>query len=211
MEINTLWDKALGLVEGWLRAERGAEEAQPMGKLAKRVYRSFNARFWYAQCGHLHDVIDGDQGDDQACRPNQVFVVSLPNPVIDHACREAVLSVVRDRLLTPVGLRSLAPGNADYKAKYHGDPRSRDAAYHQGTVRRWLIGPFIDPWLDVHPEERSGARCIPYGLTDHLAKACIGSVGEVFDAEPPFMPGAAWPTGVGVAEVLRCCVKSAPS
>jgi len=79
-----------------------------------------------------------------------------------------VLEVVRQRLLTPWGLRSLAPGEPDYKPTYHGDLRSRDAAYHQGTVWPWLIGPFIDAWLKVHPDDRTGGRGFLQGLADHL-------------------------------------------
>jgi predicted glycogen debranching enzyme len=210
VEINALWYNALRLLEGWLRQECGAEPAQPIGELANRVYRSFNERFWYAEGSYLYDVIDGVRGDDAACRPNQVFAIALPNPVLDRSRWEAVLSVVRNRLLTPVGLRSLAPGHPDYKAKYYGDLRSRDAAYHQGTVWSWLIGPFIDAWLKVHPEDRTGARRFLEGPTDHLAQACIGSISEVFDAEEPFTPRGCVAQAWGVAEVLRCWVKTAP-
>ncbi len=93
------------------------------------------------------------------------------------------MQIVRDRLLTPVGLRSLAPGHADYKSKYYGDLRARDAAYHQGTVWAWLIGPFVDAWLKVHPGDRAGARRLLEGFDQHLGEACVGSIGEVFDAE----------------------------
>ena len=121
-----------------------------------------------APAGYLYDVVDGEHGDDPACRPNQVFAISLDNPVLDRARWAAVVQVVHDRLLTPVGLRSLAPGHPDYKAKYFGDLRSRDAAYHQGTVWAWLIGPFVDAWLQGasrRPRRRAAAprrlRCAP--------------------------------------------------
>ena len=68
------------------------------------------------------------------------------------------MRIVRDRLVTPVGLRSLAPGDSDYKARYFGDLRARDAAYNQGTVWAWLIGPFLDAWLKLHPDDRAGLR-----------------------------------------------------
>ena len=89
--------------------------------------------------------------------PIRSSAISLPNPVLDPSRWGPVLSVVHDRLLTPVGLRSLAPGSPDYKARYFGDLRARDAAYHQGTVWAWLIGPFVDAWLKVHPDDRAGA------------------------------------------------------
>jgi predicted glycogen debranching enzyme len=113
-----------------------------MNEMADRVRESFNQRFWYEQGGYLFDVVDAENGgNDDACRPNQIFAISLDHPVLDEARWKSVMDVVTDRLLTPVGLRSLAPGHPDYKAKYYGDLRSRDAAYHQGTVWAWLIGP----------------------------------------------------------------------
>ena len=99
-----------------------------------------------------------------ACRPNQLFAISLDHPVLDRDRWEPVLDVVRERLLTPVGLRSLAPGHPDYKPKYFGDLRSRDAAYHQGTVWAWLIGPFIDAWLRVHPGDHGRRPRFPARL-----------------------------------------------
>ncbi len=210
VEINALWYNALRLVEGWLRQERGDETARPFGDLARRVYESFNARFWNEKAGYLYDVVDGERGDDAALRPNQVFAISLPHPVLERSRWERVVAVVRKALLTPVGLRSLAPGQPDYKAKYYGDLRSRDAAYHQGTVWSWLIGPFIDAWLKVHPNDRETARGFLTGLVEHLSEACIGTISEVFDAEPPFVPRGCVSQAWGVAEVLRAWVKTAP-
>jgi glycogen debranching enzyme len=120
-----------------------------------------------------------------------------------------VLEVVRSRLLTPVGLRSLAPGHRDYKARYDGDLRSRDAAYHQGTVWGWLIGPFVDAWLKVHPDDKAGARKWLEGYIPHLDEAGIGTISEIFDAEAPFMPRGCAAQAWSVAEVLRCWIKTA--
>src|SRR5204862_6554600 len=102
---------------------------------------------------------------------------------------KAVVDVVRERLLTPVGLRSLAPGDPDFKPTYHGDLKTRDAAYHQGTVWAWLIGPFVDAWLKVHPEDRRGARKILEGFVPHLDEACGGSIIEDLDAAAPVRAG----------------------
>jgi glycogen debranching enzyme len=113
------------------------------------------------------------------------------------------MTVVKDRLLTPVGLRSLAPGSRDYKAKYYGDLRSRDAAYHQGTVWGWLIGPYIDAWLKLHPDDRTGARALLNGFDAHLSQACVGSISEIFDAESPYIPRGCVAQAWSVAEVLR--------
>src|SRR5205823_1221877 len=139
--------------------------------------------------GYLFDVVDTDGGgNDRKCRPNQVFAIALPHPVLARERWERVMRTVRDRLLTPVGLRSLAPGDPDYKSRYDGDLRARDAAYHQGTVWAWLLGPWIDAWLKVHPDDVAGARrfldgCI--GALDHFG---LGTIGEIFDADTPFAP-----------------------
>ena len=157
VEINALWYNALRLLEGWLASASDAA-ADPMKAAADRAYESFNRRFWNEATGYLWDVVDGEKGDDPACRPNQVLAVSLDHPVLERSRWKAVVHTVRERLLTPVGLRSLAPGHPDYKSKYYGDLRARDAAYHQGTVWAWLIGPFIDAWLRVHPGQLAECR-----------------------------------------------------
>jgi predicted glycogen debranching enzyme len=209
VEINALWYNALCLLQQWLREEHGDDAARPVAEQAERVRRSFNERFWYPAGGYLYDMVDGEQGDDPACRPNQVFAVSLPHPVLDPARWRPVMDVVAERLLTPVGLRSLAPGHPDYHPQYYGDLRARDAAYHQGTVWAWLIGPYVDAWLKLHPDDRRGARRFLEGLVAHLGDACIGQVSEVFDAEPPFTPRGCIAQAWSVAEVLRCWLKTA--
>jgi predicted glycogen debranching enzyme len=208
VEINALWYNALRLLEGWIRNQRGDEAARLLARQAERCRQSFNRRFWNEKGGYLYDVVDGPQGDDPACRPNQVLAISLPHAVLDRSHWEPVLQVVKEKLLTPVGLRSLSRDNPDYKPTYYGDLRSRDAAYHQGTVWGWLIGPFIDAWLKVHPEDRVGARRQLGGLIDHLSEACVGSISEIFDAEPPFHPRGCVAQAWSVAEALRCWVKT---
>ncbi len=117
--------------------------------------------------------------------------------------------MVRERLLTPMGLRTLAPDHPDYKATYDGDLRARDAAYHQGTVWPWLIGPFVDAWLRAHPEDRARARHVLDRFWSHLDEACVGSISEIFDAEPPFTPRGCIAQGWSVAEVLRALILTA--
>jgi len=206
VEINALWYNALRLMEGWLDriGERGAPE---MKAAADRARASFQRRFWNPDTGALFDVIDGEGGDDPACRPNQLFAISLPNPVLDPERWASVLEVVERELLTPVGLRSLSRSHPDYKRNYHGDLLTRDAAYHQGTVWSWLIGPYIDALLRVRPDDGAGARRALDGLLGHLGENCIGFVSEVFDAEEPFTPGGCVAQAWGVAELLRCLLK----
>src|SRR5688572_21732684 len=116
VEINALWYNALRLLEQWVAEEQGEKAAEPLRAQADRVRLSFNRRFWHERRGHLYDVVDGEQGDDEACRPNQLLAIALTHPVLDEARWSSVLEVVLERLLTPVGLRSLAPGHPDYKA-----------------------------------------------------------------------------------------------
>jgi glycogen debranching enzyme len=108
-----------------------------------------------------------------------------------------------------MGLRSLAPGDPAYKEKYDGDLRARDAAYHQGTVWAWLIGPFIDAWMKVNPGNPSQARFFLEGFTGYQNDACIGSISEIFDAQSPFTPRGCIAQAWSVAEVLRCWLKTA--
>ena len=208
VEINALWYNALRLMAGWLRQHGDAEADQVDGQ-AERARLSFNRRFWHEAKGHRYDGVDGEAGDDAAFRPNQIFAVSLDNPVLDEAHWSAVVGAVHDRLLTPLGLRSLAPGEPDYKPRYFGDLRARDAAYHQGTVWPWLIGPFIDAWLRVHPGDLATARGFPDAFKQHISEAGIGSISEIFDAQAPFTPRGCIAQAWSVAEVLRALIKTA--
>ena len=207
VEINALWYNALRLLSTWLR-EEGDPDAPRLDEHAERVRESFNRRFWYNEGGYLYDVIDGEHGDDTACRPNQIFAISLDHPVLDRERWLPVFNVVRERLLTPVGLRSLAPGHRDYKPQYYGDLRARDAAYHQGTVWGWLAGPFVDAWLKVHPDDKAGARQCLVGFAQHLNDAGIGTLSEIFDAEQPYTPRGCMAQAWSVAEVLRAWMKT---
>src|SRR5262249_25920671 len=143
VEINALWYNALRLLESWVREELSENDARKYNDLAMRVYESFNQRFWYDAGGYLVDLVHGPAGDDSSLRPNQLFALSLSYPVLEPIRWKKVLDIVQKYLVTPYGLRSLAQGYPDYKPQYYGDLRSRDAAYHQGTVWAWLIGPFI--------------------------------------------------------------------
>ena len=211
VEINALWYNALRLMEGWLSQEGDEEGARSARDHADRARESFNARFWYEAGGHLYDVVDGTHGDDTCCRPNQLLAIALPHAVLDESRWAAVLDVAERRLVTPAGLRSLAPGERDYKAQYYGDLRARDAAYHQGTVWAWLIGPFIDAWLRVHPGEVEAARRFLDGFPDALGAACVGTLAEIFDAETPFAPRGCVAQAWSVAEVLRTLRLTSPA
>lgn len=209
VEINALWFNALSLLAGWLRDSGDDTAARRCEESAQRARESFNARFWNAKRGCLFDVVDGENGDDASIRPNQVFAISLPHPVLDEKRWAPVMDVVEKTLLTPVGLRSLAPRDPDYKPTYHGGRRSRDAAYHQGTVWPWLIGPFIDAWLRLHPADKKGARAFLARFPGHFDDAGLGTISEIFDAETPHIPRGCIAQAWSVAEVLRSWVRTA--
>jgi predicted glycogen debranching enzyme len=209
VEINALWYNALCLLAHWLDMAGDGAAGLEIRQRAELTYRSFNARFWNAAANCLFDVVDGERGDDDACRPNQLFAIALPHPVLDGRHWQPVLEQVTTRLLTPVGLRTLAPDHPDYKPRYFGDLRARDAAYHQGTVWPWLLGAYVDARLATYPEDRAGARAVVERVLAHLDDACIGSISEIFDAEPPFVPRGCIAQAWSVAEVLRGLVRTA--
>ncbi len=207
VEINALWYNALRVVEAWQRERGRADNAERCCRAAEQAYESFNRRFWNAGRNCLFDVIDGEEGDDGACRPNQVLAIALPHPVLAPERWRPALAVVREALLTPVGLRSLAGDHPAYQRQYFGDLRTRDAAYHQGTVWAWLVGPFVDAWLRAYPEDQEGAAHVLDGFEAHLDQACVGSISEIFDAEPPFTPRGCVAQAWSVAEVLRASLR----
>jgi predicted glycogen debranching enzyme len=211
VEINALWFNALRVLAGWLRHAGRAREADLYDRRADQVRESFNQRFWFAQGGYLYDVVDGPQGSSAECRPNQIFAISLPHPVLDRSRWVDVMQIVRQRLLTPVGLRSLAPGSANYAPRYFGSLKERDAAYHQGTVWSWLIGPWLDAWRKQNPGDDAGARAWLEGLVAHLGEFGIGSVAEVFDAETPYTPRGCIAQAWSVAELLRQLLACRPA
>ena len=217
VEINALFYNALMLLARWLEeAEAGGDpaptlRAEAVRAHADRLRAAFNRRFWNQAAGCLFDVVDGEGAapDDASVRPNQVLAISLPHPVLDTPRWPDVMRVVRERLATPFGLRSLAPGHPDYKPRYDGDLRARDAAYHQGTVWGWLIGPFVDAWLKTFPSDRASARRLLDGLEQQLSAACVGSISEIYDAEPPFQARGCIAQAWSVAEALRALAATA--
>jgi predicted glycogen debranching enzyme len=209
VEINALWYNALCLMRDWLRQQGQTAKAGEIQKHAQQCYDSFQKRFWYEKGGYLYDVVDGENGDDHSLRPNQVFAISVDFPILAQNRWAAVMQCVERTLLTPVGLRSLAPGEKDYKAQYYGNLRARDAAYHQGTVWPWLIGPYIDAWLKLHPDKVEEAEKLLHPLEDRLAENGIGTIGEIFDAEAPYTHRGCVAQAWSVSEVLRSMVKLA--
>jgi predicted glycogen debranching enzyme len=200
VELQALWFNALRLMVEWGR--QLGERTDQWLKMAEQAEASFHRRYWYSPGGYLYDVVDGDLGDDSSLRPNQIFSLSLRFPILHPQRWQPVIDVVSERLLTPFGLRTLAPDHPDYKPTYSGDLRARDAAYHQGTVWPWLIGHYTDARLRVYPDKAQARSCLR-AFTDHLGDAGIGTISEIFDAEAPFPPRGCIAQAWSVAEVLR--------
>ncbi len=188
VEVNALWHHALVVMASLAGRLGDAELARRYQALGSRVRSSFRARFWYAAGGYLYDVVDGPDGDDASLRPNQIFAVSLSPDLLDDGQAAAVVAACRRELLTPMGLRSLAPSDARYQGHYSGGPAERDGAYHQGTVWSWLLGPFALAHFRVHGN-RPEAQALLAAIGGHLAEACVGSISEVFDGDAPHIAG----------------------
>jgi predicted glycogen debranching enzyme len=195
----------------WLNALRIASRLEPAWREPyERGRRAFADRFWHAEGGWLYDVVDDGHRPgvvDASLRPNQIFAVGgLPFPMLDGERARRVVDVVERRLWTPVGLRSLAPADPRYVARYEGGVRERDGGYHQGTVWPWLLGAFVDAWVRVHgdsPDARRRARrCFFEPLRRHLTEGGLGHVSEIADAEPPHAPRGcpfqAWSVGEAI-------------
>ncbi|CUI17441.1 glycogen debranching protein [Candidatus Protochlamydia naegleriophila] len=200
VEINALWYNALKLMEKW---------TGKTSDLAKLCFESFNGRFWFSEGGYLYDVIEGEKGNDSSLRPNQIFSISLQFPVLKNEYWKPVVDAVKRELVTDYGLRTLSPRDPDFKAYYDGDLWARDAAYHQGTVWPWLIGPFIDAWLKVYPQDKESCRFLDT-LEKHIDENCIGTIGEIFDAADPYHARGCFAQAWSVAEFLRAYVKLHP-
>jgi predicted glycogen debranching enzyme len=209
VEINALWFNALSLLANWLSDAGDEGLADKYLRHARRAGSSFNKRFWNPKRNCLFDIVDGPEGNDDAIRPNQVFAISLPHAVLDPERWAPVMGVVEEKLLTPLGLRSLSPDDPAYQPTYHGDRKSRDGAYHQGTVWPWLIGSFIDAWLKLHPADKAGARRFLARFPNQLDKAGMGTLCEIYDAEEPHLARGCIAQAWSVAEVLRAWVKTA--
>jgi predicted glycogen debranching enzyme len=200
VEVNALWINALEAMKQFAQILRTS--AERFEKLSDSARKSF-AKFWNVQRNCCFDVIDSPGvGSDSSLRPNQIFAVSLPIDVLTNDQRKAIVDICAERLLTPVGLRSLAPGEQGYTGNYAGGPRKRDAAYHQGTVWGWLMGPFVLAHLRVYNDREATLRFLN-GLAGTMDFYGLGTLGEIFDGDAPHAPRGCIAQAWTVAEVLR--------
>ncbi len=205
VEIQALWYNALRVMEDLARRYGDAAASDRWRELADRARGSFVTLFWNEAGQCLYDVVDGD-ARDASVRPNQIFAVSLFHKMLPPDKAKAVVDGVERQLLTPYGLRTLAPGDPRYRGRYEGGPTSRDSAYHQGTVWPWLMGPFISAYLYVHensPAARAQAAQWLAELQRYAAEEGLGQVPEVFDGDAPHRAGGCIAQAWSVAELLR--------
>jgi predicted glycogen debranching enzyme len=196
VEVQALWINALRIASSWTDRFAAVE---------RRASTSFPKRFWNARAGSLHDVVDAD---DPTLRPNQIFAVGgLPYALLEGDKARAVVDTVERRLLTPMGLRTLDPADPAYVPHYAGDPQARDAAYHQGTVWPWLLGPFVEAWVRVRGDDRAARRearrRFLEPLVQHLEEAGLEHVAEIADGDPPHAPRGCPFQAWSVGEALR--------
>ncbi|HEX3672243.1 MAG TPA: amylo-alpha-1,6-glucosidase, partial [Candidatus Cybelea sp.] len=199
VEIAALWYNALERMTAL--AAILDEPADEYAALAKRARQGFE-RFWNDATGYCYDVVDGPDGDDATLRPNQIFAVSLPHSPLSLAQQRGVVDVCAAQLLTTNGLRTLAPSDPRFVAHYGGSPHDRDAAYHEGTVWPWLLGPFALAHVRVY-RDAAAARSFLAPLAQQLCDHGLGSISEIADASAPFRPNGAIAQAWSVAELLR--------
>jgi predicted glycogen debranching enzyme len=199
VEINALWYNALRIMAAF--AHILEEDASPYDAAADKARTGFQ-RFWNTERGFCFDVIDGPDGNDPSLRPNQVFAVSLPHSPLTPERQRRVVEACTEHLVTPVGLRTLGPDDLAYRGRFHGGPYERDAAYHQGTVWPWLMGPYLDAHRRVYGDPDAVRRLLD-PLIAHLSEYGMGSIAECAEGDPPHDPRAAIAQAWSIAEVLR--------
>ena len=210
VEINALWHNALCIAAEIADRAGQSDFAAECRTRAAQAQASFQEKFWNPDTHSLFDVIASDGCPDASLRPNQIFAVSLPFPVMDGDKAQSVVEAVAEHLLTPFGLRTLAPGSPDYRPRYGpGDGATRDGAYHQGTVWPWLLGAFCDAHLQVYGDKAKTRALLDTLLSTGLTEYGIGTLAEIFDAEAPYAPNGCPAQAWSVAEILRAYLKTA--
>ncbi len=205
VEIQALWYNALRIMEQVAAKLEEKDASRKWGSLAEKVWASFNKQFWNEETGTLCDVVHGSERD-VLIRPNQIFAISLPFDTLSPERALRVVNAVEEKLLTPFGLRTLDPHDSHYASRYQGDTRTRDSAYHQGTVWPWLMGPFLTAYQKVHGKSaktQSQMRAHLALLLTHLWEAGLGTISEIFDGDMPHEPRGCIAQAWSVGEILR--------
>ncbi|MBN8550332.1 MAG: glycogen debranching enzyme N-terminal domain-containing protein [Deltaproteobacteria bacterium] len=203
VEVNALWYNALKITEHFCGLCNQAEEAEDLAARARVVHERFNEIFWNGEQECLFDCIDGSNRDARI-RPNQIFALSLPFPLMSEERALKILRMVEAKLYTPFGLRTLDPQHPNYQGQYAGTQQTRDAAYHQGTAWSWLLGPYMTAIARFEGQAgQNKLRQIVERFKPHFGEAGIGTVSEIFDGNEPFTARGSISQAWGVAELLR--------
>ncbi len=223
VEVNALWYHALSLMQEWSQQQQHIDSTSltpsSYKELATRCKQSFHQRFWHTAGGYLYDVIDGPDGDDASMRPNQLLALSLRHPLLDKGYRQAVFDLVTQQLVTPYGLRTLAPQEAGYRGELKEDQQEQQRTLHQGSVWPWLIGPYIDAMFNIQYQEpaKATARLANENLHEgslwqqgeallepfskQFNQGLLGMIAGVYNGDTPtgYKPASA----LSVGEILR--------
>ena len=204
VEVNALWFNVL-MAMGDM-CELVGRDPYEFRAVASWIREAFQQTFWSEELGYLYDVIT-DERKDSSIRPNQIFAISLPYQLLDEIQANSVLKTVTKELLTPFGLRTLAPSDPRYARAYTGGPKSRAAATHQGTVHPWLIGPYITAWLNVNgrtdANKTKAEKNIFRPVLNGVRRGCLGTVSDMFDGSKPHRDRGCVSRARSVAELLR--------
>jgi len=204
VEINALWYNAVCFALECARDAADKTFIKEWSSLPDKIQKSFTDIFWDQEHCYPADFVNDEEGKNMQVRPNMVIAASLDYSMLDTEMMKSVIDLANRVLVTPRGLRSLSPAEEGYHGTYHGSQKQRDAAYHQGTVWPWLIGPFSDAWLKVYG--KSGApyiRKLIYGFEETMTEAGITTISEIYDGDPPHAPKGAISQAWSVAEVYR--------
>ncbi len=203
VEVNALWYNAICYTLK-LAGEAGDKKfVEEWKDMPEKVKESFVNVFWSKEKGYLADYVDGG-GQNVFVRPNQVIACSLEYSPLTDEMKRGVLDVVKSELLTPKGLRTLAPKNPLYEGTYEGDQPTRDRAYHQGTVWPWLLGPYIEANFRLYGKKFvNTAKELLAGFEEDMTVYGLCSVGEVYDGNPPYTPNGCISQAWSVGELLR--------
>ena len=204
VEVNALWYNVL-MAMGEMSQLIGRDPYE-FQAVASWIKEAFEQTFWDPELGYLYDVVT-DEKNDTSIRPNQIFALSLPFPLLDPLKANSVLKIVSKELLTPFGLRTLATSDSRYARAYTGGPRSRAAAAHQGTVHPWLIGPYISAWLTVNGRTRANKAKAEAKffrpVLNAVRRGCLGTISGMFDGSKPHRDRGTVSRARSVAELLR--------
>lgn len=205
VDINALWYNAVSFMEALSDIFKDTETHKKAKALQIKAYKAFNETFYREGNKYLGDFWN-ENGLNMQLRPNQIFAISLPFSPVSKELASSIVEICERELLTPIGMRTLAPSDSNYKGIYNGDVAKRDAAYHNGTVWPWLFGHFGEAMLKTASDRKQAEnkiKTILLNFQDHLNEAGIGSISEIFDGDEPQIARGCIAQAWSIAEIRR--------